>query len=330
MSHLNIGHLRHAAELGIAVPRETALDILRCDADEIPEVLACATLLRKHHFGNRFRFCSIVNAKSGACSEDCAFCAQSGHHHTAADVFGMIGPDRIVAAYEEASDLPVSHFGVVTSGKMLRDDDIDSIISAVKRKPDSRVLWCASLGCLDRRQLLRLKEAGVRRFHHNLECAESYFPNICSTHSYAQRIDTIRAARQSGLEICSGGILGLGESLEQRLEFAGILAREAVNSIPLNFLVPIPGTRVESRIPMKALDIIRTIAMFRMTNPQAEIKVCAGRLHLRDLQSMIFYAGATGMMMGPMLTIAGRDVCRDRQLIEDLEMSDAEFYCERV
>ena len=213
---------------------------------------------------------------------------------------------------------------------MLRDDDIDSIISAVKRKPDSRVLWCASLGCLDRRQLLRLKEAGVRRFHHNLECAESYFPNICSTHSYAQRIDTIRAARQSGLEICSGGILGLGESLAQRVEFAGILAREAVNSIPLNFLVPIPGTRVESQIPMKALDIIRTIAMFRMTNPQAEIKVCAGRLHLRDLQSMIFYAGATGMMMGPMLTVAGRDVCRDRQLIEDLEMSDAEFYCERV
>lgn len=165
----------------------------------------------------------------------------------------------------------------------------------------------------------------MRRFHHNLECAESFFPQVCSTHSYRLRIDTIRAAREAGLEVCSGGILGLGESLEQRVEFALCLAREAVDSIPLNFLDPIPGTRLESVPPVRPLEMVRAIAMFRMTNPGAEVKVCGGRPHMRDLQSMIFYAGATGMMIGPMLTVAGRDVRQDVRMLEDLEMSGADF-----
>ncbi len=326
MKHSNVKDMRRAAERGTPVSHETALDVLLCGPDEIPEILACATLLRRRYFGNRFRLCSIVNAKSGACSEDCIFCAQSAHHKTDAEVFGMIGPGQIAAAYEEAAGLPVSHFGVVTSGKTLRDEDIGVIADAVRSGSNPRTAWCASLGCLDRSQLLFLKEAGIRRFHHNLESAESFFTHVCTTHSYTQRIDTIRAARDAGLEVCSGGILGLGESLEQRVEFAAILAREAVDSIPLNFLVPIPGTRAESLEPMKPLDIIRSIAMFRMINPKAEVKVCAGRIHMRDVQSMIFYAGATGMMMGPLLTVAGRDVRQDLQMIDDLEMSAAEFH----
>lgn len=310
--------MRRAAESGYPVPAEVALDILLCEPDDIPEVMACATMHRKRYFGDGLLMCSIMNAKSGACSEDCAFCAQSAHHKTHAEVFPMARIGELESAYLRASELPVSHFGVVTSGKALKEKDIEVICEAAGRTRKPGLNWCASLGCLDREMLLRLKTAGFKRFHHNLETAESYFPTICTTHSYAMRIDTLRAVKEAGLEICSGGILGLGESLEQRVEFASILAREEVDSLPLNFLVPIAGTRLESLEIMKPLDIIRTIAMFRMMNPKAEIKVCAGRIHLRDLQSMVFYAGATGIMIGDLLTVAGREPKQDLQMIEDL------------
>ncbi len=317
--------MRRTVEKGSPVSAETALDILQCAADEIPELLAAATAVRKRSFGNRYRLCSILNAKSGACSEDCAFCAQSAYHQTGAEVFDMVAPEEIAAAYEEASDLPVSHFGIVTSGKALPEEDIERIAGTVRSGPRGRVAWYASLGCLDEPHLRFLKASGFTRFHHNLECAESFFPNICTTHGYELRIDTIRAARQSGLEVCSGGILGMGENLDQRVEFALCLAREKVESIPLNYLVPIPGTALESLTSMRPLDIVRSIGMFRMTNPGAEIKVCAGRVGMRDLQSLIFYAGATGMMMGTLLTVAGRNVQQDLRMIDDLELSGAEF-----
>jgi biotin synthase len=168
--------------------------------------------------------------------------------------------------------------------------------------------------------LALLKKAGFTRFHHNLETSRSYFPNICTTHTYDRRIETLRASKEAGLETCSGGILGLGETPEQRVELAATLASEKVDSIPLNFLVPLAGTRLEARPPLKPLDIIRSIAMFRMMNPSAEIKVCAGREHVRELGAMIFYAGATGFMMGPLLTIRGREPADDLKMLEDLEI----------
>lgn len=313
-----INEMRRSAESGAPVSEQTALAILNCGPDEIPEVLACASMMRKRQFGDGLLMCSIMNAKSGACSEDCAFCAQSAHHSTHAQVFDLAAVEEIEAAYLKATELPVSHFGVVTSGKAVKDKDIQVICEAAKRTNDPRLTWCASLGCLDKELLLALKNAGFKRFHHNLETSESFFPNICSTHSYQLRIDTVRAVKETGLEICSGGILGLGESLEQRVEFAAILAREEVDSIPLNFLIPIPGTRLEKSEVMKPLDMIRSIAMFRMMNPKAEVKVCAGRVHLRDLQSMVFYAGATGIMIGDLLTVAGRNPKEDLQMVEDL------------
>jgi biotin synthase len=307
-----------AADLGIPVSGETAMEILLCGPDEIPEILVCTNRVRNRYFGKNLLMCSILNAKSGECTEDCAFCAQSAHHSTHADVFGLAAVDEIEAAYRKASELPVTHFGVVTSGKALKEIEIEQICEAAKRTNDPRLAWCASLGCLDRDQLLMLKRTGFKRFHHNLETAESFFPEICSTHSYAQRLDTVRAVKEAGLEICCGGILGLGESLEQRVEFAALLAREQVDSIPINFLLAIKGTKVEDLPPLPPLDMIRSIAMFRMMNPKAEIKVCAGRIHLRDLQSMVFYAGATGIMIGDLLTIAGRNPKEDLQMIEDL------------
>lgn len=318
MDKKNAKALRRAAEAGLPVSRETALEILRCKPGEITEIMSCASLVRRRHFGDTLLMCSIMNAKSGACGEDCAFCAQSSHHGTDAEVRGMAEAGEIESAYLHAAESPVSHFGVVTSGKALEDKDIEVIREAAHRTKVPGLAWCASLGCLAKDRLIALKEAGFKRFHHNLETAESYFPRICSTHSYALRIDTVRAAREAGLEVCSGGILGMGESPEQRVELAAALAREAPESIPLNFLVPIAGTRLEARPAMSPLDMLRSIAMFRMMNPKSEIKVCAGRIHLRDLQSMVFHAGATGVMIGDLLTVAGRDRHRDLRMIEDL------------
>lgn len=312
--------IEKSVECGTAVSGETALEVLRSSPDEIPEILCLANRMRVRWVGEEVSHCSIMNAKSGACSEDCAFCAQSLYHDTQAAVSELSSAAEIMESYASALKLPVNRFGLVTSGRALKDRDIESLCEVVKSGRNGRIAWCASFGCLDKARLLDLKEAGFRRFHHNLETAESFFPEICTTHSYALRIDTVRAVREAGMEICCGGILGLGESLEQRVELASILAREQVDSIPLNFLIPIPGTRLENMEVMQPLDMIRSIAMFRFVNPRAEIKISAGRVHLRDLQSLIFFAGATGMMMGELLTVAGRNVAQDVLMLQDLEI----------
>jgi len=225
----------------------------------------------------------------------------------------------MIEAFDTAAELPVTHFGVVTSGCALSDDGVERVCSAVRQHKHPRVSWCGSLGCLDYDQLCALKASGLKRFHHNLETAQSFFPQICTTHSWEMRLETVRMAKKAGLEVCCGGIFGLGESIAQRVEFALTLAREAIDSIPLNFLIPIPGTRLEKMEIMKPLDILRTVSMFRLTNPRAEVKVCAGRVHLGDLQSMIFHAGANSMMIGRLLTVAGRNVEQDLQMLRDLE-----------
>lgn len=297
-----------------------ALGILRAGPDALPAIMATATAVRKQYFGKTLHLCSIVNAKSGACSEDCAFCAQSIHHKTKCNVTGLSSEKQLVAAYAEASRLPISRFGVITSGPAQGAAAVERIAKAVIRSKKTNVEWCASLGGVGAAELRALKKAGVKRFHHNIETAESFFPHVCSTHTHEERLKTIREVRNAGLQVCSGGILGMGESLKQRVEMALVLAREQVDAIPLNFLVPIPGTKLGHIKPMKPLEILKTIAMFRLTNPQAEIKVCAGRIHLRQLQSMIFYAGATGMMIGSLLTVAGCDVKQDIQMLKDLEL----------
>ena len=232
----------------------------------------------------------------------------------------MKSPDSITAAYERAASLPIRHFGVVTSGEALSESDLEQVCAAAQARQLPGKYWCASLGALNARLLRRLKAAGFVRYHHNLETAESHFANICTTHSYASRLATIRAAREAGLQTCCGGIFGMGESLHQRVEFARTLAREGVESIPLNFLIAIPGTRLEKLPPLVPLDILRTVAMVRLTNPSAEIRVCAGRMLLRDLQSLVFYAGATGIMIGSLLTVAGRDIEADTRMLKDLEL----------
>ncbi len=312
--------IREAAENDLPISEEAALYVLRSPVADLPRIFAAASTVRHRYFGNSVRLCSILSAQSGACSEDCAFCAQASCHNTATQTAPLCSKEAMIEAFDTAAELPVTHFGVVTSGCALSEEGVERVCSAVRQHKHPRVSWCGSLGCLEYDQLCALKASGLKRFHHNLETAQSFFPQICTTHSWEMRLETVRMARKAGLEVCCGGIFGLGESIEQRVEFALTLAREAIDSIPLNFLIPIPGTRLEKMEIMKPLDILRTVSMFRLTNPSAEVKVCAGRVHLGDLQSMIFHAGANSMMIGPLLTVAGRNVEQDLQMLQDLEV----------
>ncbi len=305
---------------GTAISEEAALAVLKSGPEDMPEIMAFTSALRLKHHGSEIRLCSIVNAKSGACGEDCAFCAQSMGHNADVETYNLQSAQQIMKARDDASDLPIDHFGVVTSGCTLDDEGVQNVAEMVKGAPSKNVNWCASLGSLDEERLELLARSGLKRFHHNIETAESFFRNVCTTHSFGERLETVRRAKSVGLEVCCGGLLGLGESLEQRVELAALLAQEEIDSIPLNFLVPIEGTKLENRLVMQPLEILKCVAMFRFMNPKAEIKVCAGRTHLRDLQSMMFYAGATGMMIGDLLTVAGRDVATDLQMLEDLGM----------
>ncbi len=301
--------------------RSCALAILKARSEEIPEILTLTNALRLRNFGNKAHLCSILNAKSGACEEDCTFCAQSAHHKTDVETYALCSTQKMVEQFTKHAAYPIGHFGVVTSGDSMDDKEVDTLCQAIATGEINGTAWCASLGNLSLEQLQKLKQAGLKRFHHNLETAESFFPTICTTHTYQSRLDMIRNVKKAGLELCCGGLLGLGESFEQRIELAFTLREEGVNAIPLNFHIPVSGTKLQNNTPLSPMEIIKAIALFRMANPTAEIKVCAGRTHLRDLQSMIFYAGATGMMIGPLLTVAGRDVDADVQMLKDLEIS---------
>lgn len=296
------------------------LAILQASDAEFVELLNLADRVRRANFGNRVELCSIVNAKSGVCSEDCAFCSQSVHHDTDVEAYELLPEQQLEAAYREASDLPISHFGFVTSGPGLDSEEFDRLVELLENSDSEAAAFCSSLGNLGESQLRRLREAGLKRFHHNLETARSYFDQICSTHDYEQRVETVKSARKVGLEVCSGGLLGLGESLEQRVEFALDLRELEVDSIPLNFLIPIEGTELETVRPLTPREMLRSIIMFRLINPTTNLKVCAGRKNLRDLQSLIFFAGATGMMIGDLLTVAGRSVETDLRMLDDLNL----------
>lgn len=319
MPETTLQHIERTVARGEPIAGELAESVLHSTASQLPDLLAVASRVRRRYFGDTLRLCSIVNARSGACAEDCAFCAQASCHTTGLQPVPLLSDEQLLTAYESAADLPVTHFGVVTSGGALSPRGIERIGLVIRQKRLPHLNWCASLGCLDLNQLKSLRRAGLKRFHHNLETAPGFFPQICTTHSYAERLETVRNAKRAGLEVCCGGIIGLGESPAQRVELAAILARERVDSIPLNFLIPIPGTRLEHLEVMRPLDMLRTLIMFRLTNPRAELRVCAGRVQLRDLQAMIFHAGANGMMIGPLLTVAGRSLEDDLRMLRDLE-----------
>lgn len=311
--------LAEAVETLTPVDTETALAILDAPNDQFPMIMAYANEMKIKGLGTDAKLCSILNTKSGSCSEDCAFCAQSGHHNTHVETYDMMPADEIIESYDKANENPIARYGIVTSGEGLSPEDIDIYCDAVKRGEKKGADWCGSVGIIGEEQLQKLKDVGVTRIHHNLEVAESYYPEICTTHDYQARLNMVKRIKKMGFSICCGGIMGVGEERHHRVELAQTMQELEIDSIPVNFHIPVQGTRVAHIKPLPPMEILKTIAMFRLTNPTAEVKVAAGRIHLRDLQSMIFMAGASSMMIGDLLTVAARSVKEDMQMLADLE-----------
>ncbi|MDR3090282.1 MAG: biotin synthase BioB [Desulfobulbaceae bacterium] len=287
-----------------------------------PELFALADQLRRHFQGDRADFCSIVNARSGRCSEDCAFCAQSSRHHTGAVCYEQLDAETILALAKENEAAGVTRFSLVTAGRNLTDNQIEYFAALfVHLGHETQLSLCASMGFLTPEQATRLRTAGVSRYHCNLETSESFFSEICTSHSFNEKKETLRIARDAGMSLCSGGIIGMGESRRQRFELAVSLRQLAVDSIPLNILDPIPGTPLAHQSPLDADEIILTIAMFRILHPDATLRTAGGRAQLGSRQADCFRAGAGGAIVGNYLTTLGRNIASDRAMFAELGFS---------
>jgi biotin synthase len=298
-----------------------AEELLACEGAEFYALMARAGAARERYKGRGVTLCGILNAKSGRCPEDCAFCAQSAHHRTGAPLYPLVGAGEMVDRAREVESMGAREYSIVTSGSAVRSErEIDEICKALAcLREEGRLLRCASLGNLPEETLARLKEAGLTNYHHNLETARSFFPAVCTTHDYEEDVETVRRAKGLGLKVCCGGIFGLGESRCQRVELAETLRELDMDSVPLNFLNPIPGTPLEGKNDLTPVECLKIVAVFRLMMPEKDIYVCGGReVNLRDLQSWIFMAGANGMMVGNYLTTSGRDPALDLAMIHDL------------
>ena len=299
---------------------EEACEVSALPVDDTIDIIMCANKIRTKYKKNNIFTCSIINAKSGFCSEDCAFCAQSAHHKNEIDTYPMLSEEELVDNALHMYEAGATKYSMVTSGYMLTDEEIETIsrvAAIIKKKTD--LMICASLGMLTEPMARRLKEGGITTYHHNLETARSYFDRICTTHDYDEDIQTVKFARSTGLKVCCGGILGLGETWEQRIELAFTLKELDVDVIPINFLNPIPGTRLENMPLLSPLEALKSIALFRFINPGKDITICGGReVILRDYQSWTFTAGANGLMIGDYLTTQGRNAEMDINMIKEM------------
>ena len=308
---------------GYKITRDEAawLFSLETSADII-DLLSWANRIREKFKGNKIHLCSIVNAKAGACSENCSFCAQSSHYQTGSPKYGFVDPEPVAEAANEAGLNQVTAVGLVAAWKGLNEgpmldevcDRIAELKATGKTRPD------ASLGIIKSQKVAdRLKAAGLECYGHNLESSRRFFPQTCSTHTYQDRIDTIGYLKKAGLKICSGGIIGMGETREDRCDLAFSLREIGANVVPINILNPIKGTPFENNPPLPVLEILKTIACFRFILPRQEIMIAGGRtINLRESQSMIFMAGASALMVGNYLTTLNQPVEKDLQMLKDL------------
>lgn len=287
--------------------------------EPLAELTAAANGLREVFCGNGFDICTIINARSGKCSENCKFCAQSSFYHTSAEEYPMLGSKEIVGAAVSDASKGVLRFSIVTSGRKLRPIDVDHIcatVRAIHEKTDVNV--CASIGLCTRDQFDRMKAAGLTRFHCNLETSRRFFPQICTTHTYDQKIESLKAARAAGLSLCCGGIMGLGETVEDRIDMAIDIRELGVRSVPVNFLNPIPGTPFEKNRLLDDEERMRIVAVYRFINPEAAIRLAGGRGLIADKGRACFRSGANAVISGDMLTTAGYSIETDMEMIDEL------------
>lgn len=299
---------------------EEALALIALEGEDLHDLFLAARKVCRRFMGPEVFFCSIVNAKSGLCPEDCAFCAQSVHASADVETFPMRGPDFILEQAQAAAAAGADEFSIVSSGKAPNRRDLDAVCEALDRlQAQNPLVRCASLGILTEEKAARLKAAGLQSYHHNLETSRRFFPQICSTHGYEESVETVRTAKRHGFSVCCGGIFGMGETDADRVELAFTLKELDVDSVPLNFLNPISGTRLEGRPLLAPLKVLAIIAVYRLVLPRKNILVCGGReVNLRDLQPLMFLAGANGTMLGNYLTTEGRAPQEDLRMISDL------------
>jgi biotin synthase len=298
-------------------------DLSKAEGADLWDLFAAAGRVRGHFRGDTVDICSIVNAKSGACSEDCSYCAQSVHHATTAPVYPLISVEQMAEAATSAKKNGAKRFCIVTSGRGIDShNDLQNIAEGVQRVRDIGLSPCATLGTLTKDQLAYLRDAGLQRYHHNIETSREYFSKICTTHSFDERIEVLNNARSLGLSACSGGILGMGECMDDRIQMAFILRDINVDSVPINFLMPIMGTPLENTVAIAPREALHSIALFRLVLPRQEIRVCAGRgTALGRLHPLIFAAGADGFMIGNYLTTSGLDPEEDLKMLRDLGLA---------
>ena len=288
---------------GRRITREDDLSVFI--SSDLKQLCEGADKIREHFVGDHVDLCSIINGRSGRCPEDCKYCAQSAHNHTNCEVYDFLPKEQIVELCKLNAQEGVHRFSIVTAGKSLTGEEFEKAIDAYKEMKDTcDIELCASMGFLTAEQLHRLHEVGVKSYHHNIETSRRNFPNICTTHTYEQKINTLRMVKEEGMYVCSGGIIGMGETWEDRIDMAVSLAEVGVDSIPINALMPIAGTPLEGQPRISEEDILRTIALFRYINPTADIRLAAGRALLTNDGESAFRAGASATITGNMLTTA--------------------------
>lgn len=300
---------------------DEAIQLTQIAEDDIPILLGVANKVRNKFTGNQVDTCEIVNARSGSCSEDCKFCAQSAHHDVKLDVYPLMSENRILEAAKNAETHGAYRFCIVTAGcGMKNDPDFEQITDSIRRiGRETGLERCCSLGILTPEHVKALKAAGITRYHHNLETSKSFFPQICTTHTYEERVETIRNVKAEGLEVCSGGIIGLGENWQQRIELAFALKELDVDSVPINVLNPVKGTALENRLPVKPMEVLQTFAIFRMILPGKILRYAGGREKaLGELVPLGFLSGINGMLIGNYLTTTGRGASNDLDTVRGL------------
>ena len=291
------------------------------EKEDIVRLCNSANKVREFFCGKEVDLCTIMNAKSGSCSEDCKFCAQSAHYKTNVEVYGLVSKEDALSLARENENEGVNRFSLVTSGRGTTGSDFEKILDIYEElNKEIKMDLCASFGILGYEQLIKLKKKGITMYHHNLETSREYYENICTTHSYDERIDTINASKKAGMLVCCGGIIGLGESFQDRIKLAFELKDLGIKSIPINVLNPIVGTPLENAESLSQEEILKTISIFRLVNPKAIIRLAGGRNRIDEFGKKCFNAGANATITGNYLTTSGNKICDDKKMVSELNL----------
>lgn len=312
-----IEKLKEKVLYGEKISREEALSLTNITNKQ--DLYVAAGIIRHKMAGNLFDTCSIVNARSGRCSENCKWCAQSAVFKTNIDEYELIDEKTCIELAHLNAEYKVNKFSFVTSGRTLSDRNIEKLCNyAVKIKKETKINLCASMGLLKKEQLKKLMDAGITRYHCNLETSSRFFPTLCTTHTSEDKITTLKAAQEVGMEVCSGGIIGMGETMEDRIDLALNLRELGIKSIPMNILNPIPGTPLEGTPPLSDEEVLTTIAIYRFINPDAFLRFAGGRMLIEHIETEAILAGINAAIVGDMLTTVGSKVREDMEKVKVL------------